>query len=128
MSPVIGMLIGIAAIRRWPWSWPRMMPISWIIAWRSATIRFDHSQYPPALVGESLESPVTQDERYADLVFEMLDGAREGGLRHVAPGRGSTEVPFLLQCDQVLKLPQKHGGMPITGRKVIRRWSGLVKI
>ena len=43
MSPVIGMLIGIAAIRRWPWSWPRMMPISWIIAWRSATIRFDHS-------------------------------------------------------------------------------------
>ena len=81
-------------------------------------------QYPPALVGESLESPVTQDERHADLVFEMLDGAREGGLRHVAPGRGSTEVPFLLQRDQVLKLPQKHGGMSASTDDGVRMRSG----
>ena len=62
-----------------------------------------------------------------DLFLEMLDGARESGLRNVASCRGPTEMPFLLQGDQVLKLPQKHGAMSTMtsgGVRVRFRWVG----
>ena len=42
--------------------------------------------------------------------------------------RGSTEVPFLLQRNQVLKLPQKHRGMSVTTKDDIRTlpgWTGF---
>ena len=71
-------------------------------------------QHPPAFLRESLKPSMTQDDRHADLFFKMLDGAGQGGLGHVASGRRPSEVAFLLQRDQVLKLPQKHGGVSVT--------------
>ena len=71
-------------------------------------------QHPPAFVGEPLKPSMTQDDRHADLFFKMLDGAGQGGLGHVASGRRPSEVAFLLQRYQVLKLPQKHGGVSVT--------------
>jgi hypothetical protein len=47
-------------------------------------------------------------QRSAELLFEELDGARQGGLRHIALLAGAGEIQLLGQREEVSNLMHFH--------------------
>ena len=65
------------------------------------------------------------EEAHAELVFQVLDGAREGRLGDVQACGGATDVLLFCDGDEVMKLGDAHGTDPITtlpGRAIPRRY------
>src|SRR5437016_1849148 len=60
-------------------------------------------------IGEMREMALAMEKRPAELALQLLDGARERGLRDVGLLRGAREVQFLCDGEKITDLVHFHG-------------------
>src|SRR5262245_40851921 len=73
----------------------------------------EHRACQLAELGEMRATPLAPDQQSAEFSLELLDGARERGLRDVTPFRGTRKVQRLAQCKKISDLIKLHCVPPL---------------
>ncbi len=80
---------------------------------RFAEDLFEMRLHQPAEIGEVRQIALPPQEKTAQLLLELLDRTRQGGLRHVAFLGGAREVERLRNCEEITDLVHLHRATPL---------------